>query len=574
MGKEFIRVLTIDMNKKTFKIEERKDLLPYLGGVGVASKLLEENLQDGKEPLHESQPMIFAIGALSGIFPVVTKTVAMFVSPLTGELGESYAGGRMAMTMIMAGYDAMVITGKNDKGCYLSINSKEVLFKDARAFMGLNAQEIGRFIREREPGSGKRSILRIGPAGENLCAYANVCVDTYRHFGRLGLGAVMGSKNIKAISITGDREMPIKDLPAYLKAYKSIYKKATDTELMEKYHDLGTPVNVEPLSVGGGMPTLNLQSASFDKAENISGEAFAKKNLVRKMACTGCPVGCIHIGQYRKEFDKGYEYESVQVGYDYELIFSLGSFLGIDKTDEILELINKVEEMGLDAMSAGVALGWATEALSKGLISEKDTLVPLNFGDQQGYLQAIENIGLAVNEFYKALSQGVAYASSKYGGEDFAIAIAGNETSGYHTGYGSLVGAAVGARHSHLCNGGYSIDQSKEKLTNEQIAKKLYSEEVERCLLNSLIICLFARKVYDRETILMAMDSVGYTLKDEDLSEIARRIFETKQRIKKRLGFDVNEVKIPKRFFETPSMTGQLNEETYREILGLYQKLV
>jgi aldehyde:ferredoxin oxidoreductase len=140
---------------------------------------------------------------------VVTKTVAMFKSPLTGELGESYAGGRMALTMLMAGYDAIVITGSHRRSTYLSVNTHDIAFKDARAFKGVSGNEIGRMIRARETGAGKRSIIRIGPAGENLVSFASVCVDTYRHFGRLGLGAVLGSKNLKAISISGDRSIPI-----------------------------------------------------------------------------------------------------------------------------------------------------------------------------------------------------------------------------------------------------------------------------------------------------------------------------------------------------------------------------
>lgn len=343
--------------------------------------------------------------------------------------------------------------------------------------MGLSSNETGRVVRELEQGPGKRSIIRIGSAGENGVTYASVCVDTYRHFGRLGLGAALGSKNIKAIQVYRTASMPIKNFPAYWKSYREIYDKFTNTALMQKYHDLGTPLNIEPLNALGGLPTRNLNQAEFEHADKISGEEFARTNLVRKMACTGCPVGCIHIGQFRHEFDKqGHEYESKSVSYDYELIFALGSFIGISSTNDILELIDEVEELGMDAMSAGVALGWATEAFSRGLISEAETIVPLNFGDKANYMKALNHIAYLKNDFYKALAKGVKHASGIYDGADYAMQIAGNEMAGYHTGYGALVGMACGARHSHLCNGGYSIDQSQKTLEINAMAEKLFKE--------------------------------------------------------------------------------------------------
>lgn len=567
---KYIVVLHIDLATEKINVEKREDLYGYLGGVGVASKLLEENMKPGLDALNPDQPIIFAIGAATTVFPVVTKTVAMFLSPLTGELGESYGGGRLALTMMMAGFDAIVITGKAREHSYLSISGTDVQVKDARAIWGAPTEEVGRVLRERETGSGKRSILRIGIAGENLVNYAGVSVDTYRHFGRLGLGAVFGSKNLKAIAVTGDRNIPILNYPEYFKVFQGIYKKVTTTDIMSKYHDEGTPINVEPLNAAGGLPTMNLQAAKFEEASALTGEMFATKNLVRKVACTGCPVGCIHIGQFRREFDEGHEYEAISVGYDYELIFALGSFLGIKTTDEVLQLIDVVEQLGLDAMSAGVALGWATEAFQKGLVSLKETQVALEFGNTQNYGMALRNIATRINGFYQNLGLGVAKASQIYGGADFAMAYAGNEMSGYHTGYGILLGSTVGARHSHLCNGGYSFDQSMETLDEDKLVDQIFTEEKERCMLNSLIICLFARKVYDRTTILAALHVLGRDLSDGDLTDIGERIYRTKLRIKAQLGFQPTDVKLPGRLFETKSLFGPLDEETAYRLIRKY----
>jgi len=577
LNEKYIKVLYIDLNTEKIHIEQREDLMPYLGGVGIASKLLLENIKPDLDPLAPEQPIVFAIGAGAYVFPVLTKTVAMFISPLTGELGESYAGGRMAMSMLMAGYDALVITGRAKKHSYLTISTNNVIVSDGRAMKGLTVNEIGRSIREREQVSGradgsKRSIIRIGPAGENGVAFANVCVDTYRHFGRMGLGACMGSKNLNAISVYGNRSIPIQNQKQYFKVYQQLYKKCTATDMMSKYHDAGTPINIIPLNKAGGLPTLNLQSGSFGPAEQISGEAFAQKNLVRKMACPGCPVGCIHIGMYRREFDKGHEYEAISVSYDYELIFALGTFLGVGSTDEIISLIHEVEELGLDAMSTGVCLGWATDALEHGFISKEETIVKLQFGDAASYKLAIEYLAKGANKFYRTLGKGCRHASSVYGGEGFAMHIAGNEMAGYHTGYGALVGAAVGARHSHLDNGGYSLDQGVDEFDEDLFVEKLFLEEYERCMTNSLVMCLFARKIYDRQTILDALNSIGWSLTDDDLTMIGKRVYQTKLKIKKALGFQQKGVKLPKRFFETPSINGRLDEDTAEMMIRKYSK--
>ena len=383
INESFIRVLHVDLTIGRVRIYQREDLMEYLGGVGVGVRLLEEYMRADLPPLAPEQPIVFAIGAASTVFPVITKTAALFISPLTGELGESYAGGRLALTMLLAGYDAIVITGRAERPSYISILEKLAEIKDARAFWGMTSDAVGEYIRQREPMSGKRSIIRIGPAGEHLCSFASVCVDTYRHFGRLGLGAVFGSKNLKALQIAGDRSIPIPDFKRYIALYSQLHKMVTSTEIMSKYHDVGTPINLVALNDGGGLPVKNLTATSTEDIDALSGEAFAQRHLVRKMACTGCPVGCIHIGQFRREFDHGYEYEAISVGYDYELIYALGTFLGLHTSDDVLWLIEAIEELGMDAMSAGVALAWMTEAFQKGLITEQHTLMPARIRRRQ-----------------------------------------------------------------------------------------------------------------------------------------------------------------------------------------------
>ena len=570
------RVLYIDLGKEDAWVEERQDLFDqWMGGTGVGIKLLMEECPEGVDPLSPKAPIIFCIGPLNGMFPVATKMVATFKSPLTGELGESYAGGRLPLAARFAGHEAIVIRGAAERPSYISINNSEVKIKDATSIWGIEAQTVGMILREHEPGTGRRSIIRIGPAGENLVRYAGVLVDTYRHLGRLGLGAVFGSKKLKAMVISGTEHVEIPDHKRYREVYNKLYQTTVQTDVMEKYHDIGTSVNINVLNWLKGLPTKNFQSSSFPEAENISGEILADKYLFRRLSCAGCPIGCIHIAQLKSAFSTHHEFEVRKVSYDYEPIYSLGSNLGVSSAEGLLQLIDACERLGLDVMSAGVVLAWATEAYERDMITPQETLgVPLQWNNVKSYMKALDFIVKQPNEFYAALARGVEYASAKYGGGDFAMALGGNEVSGYHTGPASIVGQIVGVRHSHLDNAGYSIDQkaAKKQLSPEQMIDEIINEDNSRGVFNSLVGCLFARGVYTSDNIIDALGAVGIEKTKDDLDSLGKRIFDEKYRFKTREGFDLSKVRVPKRFYETVSTLGKVDPQTVDEMLRLYRK--
>lgn len=567
-----VRILYIDLGRRQWRVEERPELARYLGGVGLAARLFAEGLVPDAGAGAPEQPVILAIGPLTTVFPLATKTAAVFRSPLTGEWGESYAGMRLAMALRFAGYDAVYLTGRADFPVYLVVDQDGVSFKDARGLWGLDCEETGRRLREWELGRGFRSILRIGPAGERGVAFAGVNVDTVRHFGRLGLGAVLGAKNLKAMVVHGERNVPIPDRRAYRTAYEEIYARAVETEVMEKYHGLGTAGNVLSLNGMGALPTRNLRDSRFEGAERISGEAFAESTLIRKLACPGCPVGCIHVGLYRRSFGAGHEYESLTLAYDYELIYALGSFLGLSAPGEIYALIEAVEALGLDAISSGVVLGWATEALEKGLISAADLGTELRFGDVDGYLAALHGLVRQPTPLYAVLARGLHRATAELGGRDFACLLGNNEMAGYHTGYAFILGQTVGARHSHLCNAGYALDQETGAANDpDQVVDRLIAEEEWRNVLNSLAICLFARQIYDPPTVVRALHALGLPADVESLARLGAEIFDLKLAAKKRMGFDLGQVTVPRRYFETPTLQGILRQEVMDDLLIRYR---
>ncbi|OEF97869.1 aldehyde ferredoxin oxidoreductase N-terminal domain-containing protein [Desulfuribacillus alkaliarsenatis] len=572
-----IRVLEIDLTNSRLEIHERTDLAHYLGGTGLAAKLFSEFLKKDLDPLAEEQPIIFANGPLATIFPVATKVISVFRSPLTGEYGESHAGMRLGLAMRGARYDAIVIHGKAKRPTYLTVNAEAVNFKDASAIWGMGVGEVGTILRKLVPGTGHRSSLRIGQAGERKVAFANVNVDTYRHFGRLGLGAVFGAKNLKAMVVVGNTNEPLTNAKEYKQAYEDIYNQTVKTDIMDKYHGLGTAINVIPLNELNALPTKNMQESNFEHAEAISGEAFAEQTLLRQIACSGCPIGCIHIGLHRQMFGELYEYESKSISYDHELIFALGSYLGMSSQDKVYKLIDKVEDLGLDAITAGVALGWVIEAFEKGIIDETLLGTEVAFDEVEGCLHVLENIVKQPNEFYRLLAKGTDAVAEVYGGLDFAMTMGKTEMAGYHTGHAHVIGQSIGARHSHLDNAGYSVDQKHRKdqgkpETHKKMIRELIDEECWRNVLTSVGVCLFARNIYTPERVIKALAATGCKVNEQQLNELGKDIYKLKHRLRTDLGFNIDELRFPKRFFETKSLIGQLSEETIQSMLDEYKQ--
>jgi aldehyde:ferredoxin oxidoreductase len=572
-------VLYIDLGKKQYRIEDRSDIFKEsLGGTGAAIRLLNEECPAGCDPYSPDNPIIFAVGPLTGFFPMASKTVAMFKSPHTGTLGESHCGGRSAIAIRLAGYGAIVIKGAAEIPLYLSIQEGKIFFRDASSIWGIeNAFTVGRIIRENEPGAGIRTIMRIGGAGEKMVSYACVTTETYRHFGRLGLGAVFGSKKLKAVVISGAHSQPVVDIKGYRQIYDEIYQTTVNSPVTKKYHDLGTAENIIPLNVLGGLPVNNLTETSHKKAPLISGEAFAEQYLGKRLACSHCPVGCIHIAALREPYlDEAYYYKTHMISYDFEPIYSVGSMLGVFHSFGLLQLMEQVEVFALDVMTAGVVLAWATEALEKKLISEKETLgLKLAWGDWETYMQAVKLIVDQPNDFYKALAKGVQFASARYGGQDFAMTFGGNEMPGYHTGPGTHAGVIMGTRHSHLDNAGYSLDQKNmnKTVTPEALANQLVTEECWRQVLTSLVVCLFARNIYTPDIVSRTLKHTGFNLTEQDLKAIGERIYLEKCKFSVREGFKPENIYIPKRIFNTPAAGKLINEDYLRQVVAQITKL-
>lgn len=573
MIRDHFKIMHVDLTAgqgKTAMLDGRDT---HAGGSGLAALLFEKyGLPDAPwdDP---GQPLVFAIGPLTGYFPLMSKTVCGFKSPYHNQYAESHAGGRSALSLRFADLDALVVTGRASRPSCLAVGSRHLEVRDVHYLRGMDVQQSGKLIRRMFNGSGHRSILRIGPAGENKSAMACINVDTYRHFGRLGAGAVMGAKNLKAIVIQGDGAF---DLPAgktYPKLFAEVHRKVTDTDMMSKYHNLGTAANLEALNALKSLPWRNLQQTTDPAIVGVTGEAFADRTLLRNAACSGCPVGCIHVGFVREKFAEENQYVYRQVAYDYEPIFAVGTMLGVTDPFAVLDIMDAVEKSGLDVMSAGVALAWATEALEKGVVSQDETRLPLAFGDARVYEIAVDLLARGENDFYRILAQGVLKAADRYGGADFACVL-GQEMAGYATGEVFFTAQSLGFRHSHLDSGGYSYDQSHEEKDPEKAAAFLVADEAGRALLTSMVACLFSRGVYKDGLLAECLAGLGYDALAGNLASVAKTVQALRWRMRFATGFDPETVAIPRRFTEVETWKGPVDAAYLAALQMRYRKAI
>jgi len=263
-----------------------------------------------------------------------------------------------------------------------------------------------------------------------------------------------------------------------------------------------------------------------------------------------------------------------QVSYDHEPIFATGSMLGVTDAFKVLDLIEATEKVGLDVMSAGVALAWATEALEKGIISEKETVVPLKFGDADVYEKAIHHLGIGSNDFYRLLSQGTMKAVEEYGGEEFACVL-GQEMAGYATGEVFFAAQSLGFRHSHLDSGGYAYDQKHAEKDVDDAIKFLLDDERSRVFLTSMVACLFARKIYKEEMLADCLNSLGYSTLAGNMGEVSQYIRKLRWQTRLATGFDPAAVDIPGRFSEVTTRKGVIDKDFMTTLKNEYgQRLI
>lgn len=420
------KLLRVDLMDKSFKIENlhEEEIRPYIGASGYAVKLLWDELSGLDDPLDATNKIIFATGPIAGtLTPSGGSYSLCFKAPLTGAWCQSRSGGSFGPKLKYAGYDFVIIEGKSSEPTYLWIDDGEIKFMNASTIWGKGVEESTTAIQD-EIGDLDSSVALIGPAGENLVRYAAVINDRGRAAGRGGGGAIMGSKNLKAVVVSGKGAIKVADPKRFTEAIVQA-EENLQRYPFEGVNQFGTPLLVGIQNAAGALPTKNFTYGQYERADAIGGEKLTEENLIKRRACYGCSMGC---GRYTVVEDGKYKIRP-QEGPEYETLASFGSLCENDNLESILKANYLCNDLGLDTISAGVAVAFAMECYEHDMLDgyiERGR--DLRWGNTDEILALIEDIAYRKG-LGNILAEGVKLAAETIGegSEEFALHVKGME---------------------------------------------------------------------------------------------------------------------------------------------------
>lgn len=385
------KILRVDLSKQQIDIEEPGEnfFRTYLGGWGLIAHYLLKELDPGIDPLGPDNLLIFAPGVVTGAPAGGSGRNAVGAkSPLNGGFGEGDVGGFWGAELKRAGWDAVIVTGQAEEPVYLWIEDDQVEIRDASHLWGKDTAEVEQTLKE-ELDDSRIRVTQCGVAGENLVRYAAVMNDITRAAGRTGLGAVMGSKNLKAVAVRGTGRVELADADQVRELATWLREVVDDNDMLSGLHEHGTDGGLIGLHESGGLPTRNFQEGAFEGAERITGETMTDTILVGRDTCFGCPVIC----KREVKVTGRYEVEPTYGGPEYETAAAFGSCCGIDDLEAIAYANQLCNAHGLDTISAGTTIAWAMECFERGLLGPEDTGgLELNFGNAEAMVTLVEQI--------------------------------------------------------------------------------------------------------------------------------------------------------------------------------------
>jgi len=537
------RYLRVDLSRRSAEwvpLEERI-LRRFLGGVGLGVYLLHKESRARIDPLAPEAPLIFSLSPLVGT-PLTTsaKFAVVAKSPLTNRLNDALSSSHFALAAKRAGCDALVIIGVCSEPSMLVINEGQITIQPAVDLWGLAASEAAEKLTSRLGPRFHTAI--IGPAGENLVRYATISHEN-RHAGRGGLGAVLGSKRLKAVAVAGSQRVEVADPAGVVAAAKDLSQRSFGPATA-KYRELGTVANLLTFNRFAALPTRNFQQGTFEEAANLSGEELNAAHRVARRSCAACTIGCEHI----------YESSGGEVRLEYESLFALGPLCGIGDRDTVLQAARLCDQYGLDTISTGASIAFAMECAERELLNEDG----LRFGKGDKMLSLIEQIARRQG-LGNLLAEGTRIAAERIGdpAPDFAPHVKGLEIPGYEPRalQAMALGFAVGSRGAdHNRSGAYEIDFSDraDRLHGSPDAARLAVETEDRsALMDSLILCKFLRGVFSdlfAESAVLLARVTGWDVTAKELQTVAQRIVTAKKLYNQREGWTAAEDTLPKRF--------------------------
>lgn len=563
-----IAPISLDLRKK------------FLGGRGINMYLLSKSYSPDLNPLSPENPLIFGSGLLTGTLGFGSRMNITAKSPESGHLGDSNVGGDFGAELVKAGFSHLVIKGKSQRPVYLLIKNGKVEIRDAQKLWGLDTVETQRMIRQ-ELGDGKIQVASIGLAGENLVRFSAIRTGMKNSAGRTGMGAVMGSKNLKAVAVRGTQDITISDPKYYFKYYLKNMKKLTETKWVQALGKYGTPLLFQYANAMGFLSIRNNQYTTIgDQGVALEAEALEPFST-GMLSCFGCPAHCRHRFSIEEGKYKGTKGE----GPEYASIGSLGSKLGNLDLQNILYATELCNRYGLDTISTGSYIAWAMELFQRGIIDQKMTEIPLNWGDGEALLQLIHGISKRKG-FGNILAEG-AFAQKIFGkvSRDYLLDIKNFpiEMTDERLPKSFALGMATSTRGACHMRSRPSLDILG---LPKEVLKKIYGgpvsdqfssysgkgrmvwwHEIFNAVCDALGFCRFLTVFssphapqYQQFSKLIAL-STGLTFTPKELKTIGERIYTLERMMLVKDGFSRQDDTLPKRYFEEPIPEGPAQGE-------------
>ena len=577
------KILRVDLTERRISTEklDAEIAKKFIGGKGLGAKILYDSLKLGTDPLSPENILIFASGPLTAtLAPTSARWAVVTKSPLTNIFLDCQVGGYFGAAMKLAGFDCIIMEGKADSPVYLWVHDGNAEILNAGDLWGKGCFETENTLKKRLGESAH--VASIGPAGENLVRYACISVDKYRQAGRGGAGAVMGSKNLKAVAVrSASYKIEYADPEGFREAAKKALKVIRENSFIPLRRKYGTPIWVAPVNKAALLPTRNFRTGVFEKAENISGETMRDKIVVKDGTCYNCIIQCwkythVESGKYKVDELAGPEYESIAL---------LGSDCGVGSIEAVAHASMLCDDLGLDTISTGNSIAFAMECYERGLLTAEDTDgLELKFGNADAEIEMVKKIAYRKG-LGNLLAEGVRRASKKIGdgSEKFAMHVKGLEIPGYDPrgAFGMALAYATsdrGACHQRAWTVRAEIEGKLEpRFSTKGRARFVKETQDERAMCFSLVLCDFA-PLEVKHFVELLNKATGFNFTVEDYLKTGERIWNLTRLFNVREGITRKDDTLPPRFMEEPLPEGAtkgqvVTKEMLDEMLDEYYAL-
>ncbi len=577
-GGYFLKTARINLNKERVKVEsvDEKFAIEYIGGRGWGARILYDELKTRTDGLSPNNKIVIAAGPLSGLLvPCSGKTHFTAISPQTGIYGDSNVGGYFSYSLKKSGLDGLIIEGRASRATFIVIDNDDIEFRDASPFWGMYTINTEDAIKRK---IGKDfHIAAIGPAGENLVKFASVNCDYGRQAGRCGIGAVMGSKRLKAIAVRGSNQIPVADSDLLKKIYKEASAEIATNPTFKMMKKQGTLQVLKWVNDMSCLPTRNFSEVQYEQYQKIAGENMEKTTKTGNRGCYLCPMPCGQLNQAKGVTVEGPEYETAAM---------IGSNCALN-LEETIYANYLCDQLGLDTISAGNVSAFIMECFEKGLVNSIDTdgLI-MKFGSSYALFELLREIAFRQG-IGNLLAEGVKKTSQKIGkgSEKFAMHVKGLEISGYDVHAApamalSYATADIGAHHNRSWAITYDMEKGRESYGEDKVRWVIYLQHL-RPMFDALGVCRFPYVETGLDPNFYAKfytATIGIETSLEDLLKRSERIWNLTRLINLRQGLTGEEDWLPDRVFDDPIPSGplkgtSLDRSAFREMIDTYYRI-